>query len=237
MPASGGHEVCWSFYVAVDEALEAGDIGRLRLLWEVSNPVTVRLRLNPTADQLGLDRLCLNDQLRVSFMASGVQSFFFLCIDLFSLPALSSESTASGVSNFLLSGPKLVALLGQLGVAYKGKPVDKGLGHAMLACAPFALDRNCREAVAFLERIDPKSFDDATKVMRCCQRISKVANGNEFLGAFCFSVECMAVSLMAGDVPDASNFTVEVLAGKGKSEPGLMHTAVTKQKLQTWFFQ
>ena len=98
MPASGGHEMCWSFYVAVGEALEAGDVRRLRLLWEVSNQVTVRLRLNPTVDQLGLDRLRMGDQLRVSFLGSGVQSFFFLCVDLFSLPALSSESAASGAT-------------------------------------------------------------------------------------------------------------------------------------------
>ena len=109
MPASGGHEMCWSFYVAVGEALEAGDVGRLRLLWEVSNQVTVRLRLNPTVDQPGLDRFRMGDQLRISCLGSGVQSFFFLCVDLFSLPALSSESAASGAITTCLSCPKLVA--------------------------------------------------------------------------------------------------------------------------------
>ena len=67
MPDSGGHAACWSFYTAVDEALDAGYVRRLRLLWDVSNRVTVRLRLNPTQDQIVLDRLAMSDQLRMKF--------------------------------------------------------------------------------------------------------------------------------------------------------------------------
>ena len=156
--------------------------------------------------------------------------------DLFSLPAVSAESAASGAT-LMISCPKLITLLGGLGVTYKGKSVDKSLGHAMFSCAPFALDRNCRDSVAFLERIDPKVFEDHTKVMRCCQRIKTTSTAMEFLAAFTFAVQGMAVSLMGGDASDAGMFAVDDLAGKGKPEPGLMHTAVTKQKLVHWFFQ
>ena len=75
--------MCWSFYAAVDEALEAGHVRRLRLLWEVSNQVTVRLRLNPSYHQLVLDSLARSDQLRVKMLGAGVQSFFEMCVDIF----------------------------------------------------------------------------------------------------------------------------------------------------------
>jgi hypothetical protein len=83
VPASGGHSVCWSFYAAIDEALEVGDARRLRLLWEVSNQVTIRLRLNPTERQLILDRLAMSDELRVKLAGVGVQSFFLKCASTF----------------------------------------------------------------------------------------------------------------------------------------------------------
>ena len=48
MPVSAGHSVCWSnAYAAIDEALSIGDKRLLRLLWEVSNQVTVRFRFSP----------------------------------------------------------------------------------------------------------------------------------------------------------------------------------------------
>ena len=76
MPVTCGHAVCWSFYAAIDEALEIGDSRNLRLLWEVSNQVTVRMRLNPDEHQLLLDRLYLTDELRIKSLGAGVQSFF-----------------------------------------------------------------------------------------------------------------------------------------------------------------
>ena len=234
MPVSGGHELCWSFYDAVDAALEAGDVRRLRLLWEVSNQVTVRLRLNPTPSQIGLDRLTMSDQLRVKFQGTGAQSFFFVCADIFSLPDVAiALKTAGGVAC-----QKFVILLGTLGVTYKGKTIDKSIGHAMLAVQPFALDHHCREAVAFLERVAPKVFEDLTRVMRCCQKVkmNTVAGiGGDSSEAFKFAVENMAVCLLGGDASDEGVFTVQMIAGAGKSDPGLAATAVFKLKLVRWF--
>ena len=171
MPASGGHSVCWSFYAAIDEALEAGDTRRLRLLWEVSNQVQVRLRLNPSPHQLVLDRLSLSDELRITSLGGGTQSFFEMCCDVFNLPSVAADPK--------ISCPKFVSCLKEYGILYKGKAVDKPMGHAMLACMVFALDGKSREAVRLMERVDPKSFDDHTKVMRCCQRIKSSASGVE----------------------------------------------------------
>ena len=195
MPASGGHAVCWSFYAAVDDALAAADVRRLRLLWEVSNQVTVRLRLKPTAHQLVLDRLNMADQLRIKALASGVQSFFQFCCDVFTLPKTDEPQ---------LSCVKLVALLEEFGVTYKGKAIDKPMGFALLAVMPFALDPQCRETVAFLDRIEPKAFDDHTKVMRCCQRVKNSSATAEHLDSFVFAMESMAVSLLAGNTKDPS---------------------------------
>ena len=86
-----------------------------------------------------------------------------------------------------------------------------------------------------LERVDPKAFDDHTKVMRCCQRIKSSASPDEHLEMFVFAVESMAVSLLGGDAQDSSAFTVDNLAGKAEGDPGLMQTAVVKQKLISWF--
>ena len=227
MPASGGHAVCWSFYAAIDEALEAGDVRRLRLLWEVSNQVTIRLRLNPTEHQLVLDRLALADQLRLKMLGAGVQSFFEMCVDILCLPQTADPK---------ISCARFVALLKEYGVTYKGKAIDKAMGHAMISCMAFALDPKSRTAVRLLERVDPKAFDDHTKVMRCCQRIKSSSSPGEHLDMFVFAVECMAVSLLAGDTKDSSAFTVDNLAGKAKGEPGLMQTAVVKSKLLSWFF-
>ena len=157
MPSSGGHAMVWSFYAAIDEALEAGDVRRLRLLWEVSNQVTVRLRLNPSEHQLVLDRLAMSDQLRIKMLGAGVQSFFEMCVDVYCLPKAADSK---------ISCPKFVALLKEYGVTYKGKAIDKAMGHVMVACMAFALDTNSTKAARLLERVDPKAFDDHTKVMR-----------------------------------------------------------------------
>ena len=85
MPVSGGHELCWSFFCAVDAALEASDERRVRLLWEVSNQVTVRMRINPTQFQIGIDRLAMSDRLRVKFEGTGARCFFSMCTDIFSM--------------------------------------------------------------------------------------------------------------------------------------------------------
>ena len=226
MPASGGHAVCWSFYQAVDDALVAGDVRRLRLLWEVSNQVTVRLRLKPTAHQLVLDRLNMNDQLRIKALGSGVQSFFQFCCDVFTLPKVDEPQ---------LSSVKLVSFLEEFGVTYKGKAIDKSMGFALLAVMPFALDKGCRESVEILERIEPKAFDDHTKVMRCCQRVKNSSASSEHLDNFVFATESMAVSLLGGNTKDPNVFTVENLVGKAKGEPGFMKTHVTKKRLVAWF--
>ena len=185
-----------------------------------SNQVTVRLRLNPSYHQLVLDSLAMSDQLRVKMLGAGVQSFFEMCVDIFCLPNAHPS----------MSCPKFVALLKVYGVTYKGKAIDKSMGYAMLSCAAFAEDDDSREAVRLLERVDPKAFDDHTKVMRCCQRIKSSATPEEHFGAFVFAVESMAVSLLGGDAKDSSVFTVDNLAGKAKGEPGLMQTAVIKKK-------
>ena len=173
MPACGGHAVCWSFYAAIDEALEAGDTRRLRLLWEVSNQVRIRLRLNPSKHQIVLDRLALSDELRVTTLGGGAQTFFDMCCDVFTLPSIAGD--------LKISCPKLVSCLKDYGIQYKGKVVDKPMGHAMLSCMVFALDAKSMKAVRLLERIDPKAFDDHTKVMRCCQRIKSSASGGEHI--------------------------------------------------------
>ena len=157
--------MCLSFYAAIDEALDAGDVRRLRLLWEVSNQVIVRLLLSPTQDQIVHDRLAISDQLRVKFSGSGVQSFFDMSVDVVSLTC---ADAASGAQVFC---PKLISLMKVLGVTHKGKPIDKGFGHAMLSCMVFVLDEYCREVVLLLERVDPTSFDDHTKVMRRCKSV------------------------------------------------------------------
>ena len=228
MPASGGHAVCWSFFAAIDEALEAGDKRRLRLLWEVSNQVTLRLRLNPTTHQLVLDRLTMADQLRVQSLGAGVQSFFELCVELMSLPELADGD---------ITCPKLLDALKTFGITYKGKPVDKTVGHAMLAAFLFAKDSKCREAVRFLDRVDPKAFDDHTKVMRCCQRIKTCSSFAEHQDMFVFALECMAVSLLSGDTKDASIFTVDNLAGNKKGDAGYVRTAIVKKRLIAWFLE
>ena len=173
MPACGGHVVCWPLYAAIDEALEAGDTRRLRLLWEVSNQVQVRFRLNPSEHQLTLDRLAHSDDLRVSSLGGGTQTFFETCCDIFSLKNIAGDTK--------ISGPKLLSCLKEYGVQYKGKPIDKSLGQAMLSCMVFALDPASREAVRLLERVDHKAFDDPTKVMRVCQRVKSSASGVEHI--------------------------------------------------------
>ena len=44
--------------------------------------------------------------------------------------------------------------------------------------------------------------------------------------AFKFAVECMAVSLLTGDIQDEGNFKVKVVAGTGKSDPGCAHVTL-----------
>ena len=118
MPVTCGHAVCWSFYAAIDEAFEMGDSRIIRLLWEVSNQVTVRLRLNPDAHQLLLDRLYMTDELRIKSLGAGVQSFFEMAIDLLALP---------GCDDLASTCPKLVMTMKKFGVTYKGKDIDKTL--------------------------------------------------------------------------------------------------------------
>ena len=226
MPVYGGHSVCWSFYAAVDDALEAGDTRRLRLLAEVGNQVTIRLRLKPSAHQLVLDRLSMADELRIKAFGSGVESFFEFCCDIFKLPKIADSE---------ISGPKLVDVLKEFGVSYRGKPIDKSLAYAILAIKPYALDSTCRDTVAFLERIDPRAFEDHSKVTRCCQRIKAFAPQSEHNEYFTYAVENMAVGLLAGNTKDASVFTVENLLGKAKGEAGFMKTNVTKKRLAAWF--
>ena len=221
-----------TFYMSPRDAplefgsLAAADVRRLRLLWEVSNQVTVRLRLKPTAHQLVLDRLNMADQLRIKALGSGVQSFFQFCCDVFTLPKTDEPQ---------LSCVKLVALLEEFGVTYKGKAIDKPMGFALLAVMPFALDPQCRETVAFLDRIEPKAFDDPTRVMRCCQRVKNSSATAEHLDSFVFAMESMAVSLLAGNTKDPSVFTVQNLVGQAKGEPGFVKTHVMKKRMCTWF--
>ena len=106
MPASGGHAVCWSFYAAIDETLEAGDVRRLRSIWKVSSQVTVRWRLNPTEHQLVLDRMAMSDELRIKSLGAGVQSVFGMWVDVFCLPKASGPQTYCHAAGGLV-GPGL----------------------------------------------------------------------------------------------------------------------------------
>ena len=133
MPASSGHSVCWSFYAAIDQALEAHDVRRLRPLHVVSNHVTVRLRLNPRQGQLLLDGMAISDQLRSMYLGAGIQSYFAMCVDVLSLPCI-LKMAASGAQ---LSCPQPTASLKDLGVTFVGKGIDKSTGHAMFACMLF----------------------------------------------------------------------------------------------------
>ena len=54
---------------------------------------------------------------------------------------------------------------------------------------------------------------------------------------FVFAIEGMAASLLAGDASDACIFTVDILAGKGKGDPGLIQTAVVKKTFDSWLLQ
>ena len=230
MPVSGGHSLVWSFYNALDAALDAGNTRLLGFYREVSLQVSVRLRLNPTANDLGLDRLAMADQLRVKYLGHGAQSFTFLGTDVFFLPVVTTKTEkapADSGATHLLSKPKLVDLLAALCVTYKGKPIDRNLAHAMLAAQTFSLDRHCRAAVVLLERVGPRGFEDHTRVMRRCHKVSKNSSGGEDqCMAFKFAVECMAVSLLTGDLQDEGNFTVKVVAGTGKSDPGCAHVTL-----------
>ena len=54
---------------------------------------------------------------------------------------------------------------------------------------------------------------------------------------FVCAVGCIAVSLLAGDAGDASALTVDVLAGKGRRDAGLIQTAVINTKHASGFLQ
>ena len=150
-----------------------------------------------------------------------------MAIDLLALP---------GCDDLALTCPKFVVAMKKIGVTYKGKDIDKTLGYSILAAQPYAMNPAACGAVRFLERVDPRAFDDPTKVMRCCQRI-KTSSSNqnqEHIDMFVYAIESMAVSLLAGNA-NAGAFTTECLAGQARGSPGLMQTCVTKKKLVSWF--
>ena len=89
-------------------------------------------------------------------------------------------------------------VLRDYGVTYQGREIVKTVGYAMLACQPYARYGKCQTAVRLLERVDPKAFDDQTKVMRSCQKIKMCSLPQENNAMFIFAMECMALGLLGG---------------------------------------
>ena len=224
LPACGGHAILWSWYIAMDEALRGGDEAIILALHEAGLNVTVRMRLNPSKDQVALDQLAFVDALRMGHLAAGATSSFEFAVLVCALTKTLETDT----------GPVVEKKINAIGIQFGGKPVTRGMRYTIAAVASICNKAHCLKAVRFLERANPNALANPDKIQRIIACLKKHANVNEVDDMLVFLMEVMGVSFLCGDAAD-DTYSIEKLVGARKGESALVHLWLAKFRFVAWF--
>ena len=229
LPVGGGHAQLWSLIGALHEALEqhaaedalAGD--RIMRLFEASVNVTCRMRLSPTKGQMQLDQLGHMDLMRVLQVALGSVSFHQFAMRVLALPKITSKET----------GNELIAKLEELGVTFKGKPIDRNLAYGILSLVGVFDTGEGLEAFRFLDRVDSSVMAESYKIVKVIQTLKKLCTRDEWVDGAVAITEGMAVAMLSGDkTGDVFSSVYVVPLYKA---PGFAHACIYKMKFTKWF--
>ena len=188
LPVVAGRLVLWSWFGAVDAALESKQPDVVGKLVEAMLTVTVRLRSTTTAEMCIMDSLSYSEVLRVSNLAGGASVFDFVAT-LSRIPNL-SEAKCPTVPAFLAAATRL-------GATFEGQALTKSSCTAFKAIYPFAADRDVLKVFKEMDRFG-SCLNDQTKLMRICQTVKKECpnTANEVM---CFVLKTLKLALLCGD--------------------------------------
>ena len=224
LPACGGQAILWSWYVAMDAALRAGDELIILALHQAALNVTSRMRLNPSKDQVALDQMAFVDTLRMKQVAAGATSSFEFAVQVCRLTKTVETDT----------GPVVEKKLKTLGIQFGGKDVSRTMRYTITAVASIVKKEDCLKAVRFVERSNPNVLANPDKIQRIIACIKKNTNVNETDHVLVFLMEVIGVSLLCGDAGD-DTYSVEKLVGAKKGDPAFVQLCLTKFRFLAWF--
>ena len=224
LPACGGHAILWSWFIAMGEALSREDEALILALHEAGLNVTVRMRLNPSQEQVALDQLSFVDALRMGHVAAGATSNLEFAV------------LVCGLTNTLETdtGPMIEKKVTSLGIQFRGKPVTKGMCYTISAVAGFHKKEHCLKAVRFLERANSNALANPDKIQRIMACIKKHANVNEADHVLVFLMEVMGVTFLCGDATDET-YAIDKLVGAKRGESGFVQYTLAKFRFVGWF--
>ena len=235
LPVLAGQSLMWSLLIALGDTLDHLDEdptsaelqNRIVKLYEASVTVTGRMRLDPSSSQMILDQMIFIDNLRILNVAVGAASCFEWILHVWKL---------LGGSDPNLTCQALLPRLTELGVQFKGKAVDRGLGYAIMAVVGVADKDPGMAAVRFVERISPGVLASETKLTRAWQVIKKICPGEDLHDACRMVMESIGVAILSGDEA-ADNFVIDFLTPKEGKKKGYVHTSVRKMGFKNYIIK
>ena len=177
--------------------------------------------------QMILDQMIFIDNLRILNVAAGAASCFEWILHVWKL---------LGGSDPNLTCQALLPRLTELGVQFKGKAVDRGLGYAIMAVVGVADKDPGMAAVRFVERISPGVLASETKLTRAWQIIKKICPSEDLHDACRMVMESIGVAILSGD-ETADNFTVDFLTPKEAKKKGYVHISVRKMGFKNYIIK
>ena len=162
LPMLAGHALLIAWYAPLGEALRGQDEARIVKLFEAGLSVPIRLRLSPDADQCQLVQLYFNESLLTAAAASGADSFWKFAEKIRQLSAF-AKAVADNASV-----PKIIAVLRQYGLTFKGKVLNDCNVRALKVLMPFVGDAACGAAYSLMEAFCPE-LRESTLLMRIAQ--------------------------------------------------------------------
>ena len=226
LQATSGHVLLWGLLGCLLDALVDENIDKVRImaLFEASLTVTVRMRLNPSAMQVVLDKISFSEALRVQSLGSGANSFYEFVVLLGEIPEISETD----------SGPKLMQTLKTLGVQYNGKGIERSVAYAILAILPYAKNTAASGAIRLVDGYAPKLLQDHSKFMRICQVSKKITAPGNMFEVFTLFMQQLYVDLVSGEL-QVDDGTLEFFLGTKNTSVGYVHTQQRKAYWIKWF--
>ncbi len=225
LPLFAGHAILWSWYLALDDAMNENARWKVARLFEAGLTATIRLRLAPSRAQWLSDALQWSETIRIKY-SSAVDNMIAFCDKLSCMPGLGlGKGPVPTVAKFHQA-------LQQAKLTYQGNCISKTGATALLAIIPHLGSGAFRISLSLLSESFPKLGDEMTKWMRVCHCVARLhpQRSAEFLS---FVVDSLLFALLRRDVEEA-DVTVPFLVGPTNSTEGFTQTSCVKHSFVQW---
>ena len=218
LPVHAGRPLLLAWWVATYRALLASDLQRVRKLVEACRGITVRLRLQPSPQQLLMDWISWSGQLHTLLKASA-ESLLDYALAICGMPALEGHWE---------SVPKLLKKAGELGVTFRGDALTRNTASCFFHLRAVYRSGDFKAAFDDLRAVYPDLANSPTFMLRYLQTNKGLfATTTEVAAMLAYGLGSLLSALLHEEVAE-EDINTSFLFGD-KESGGFMHLLVQRR--------